>query len=218
MWKNGEYAPYDTKTASSVVAGIMKKSPPWVRIQRVQRDIPGQLVIAGVKNSNLRQIAEKELEEAGGACRCIRCREIGRYEGDADPDSARIGMIEYDASGGREAFISFDTEHGALIGFARLRAPSKDDRTPFIPEGTALLRELKVLGPLVPIGSRRARDWQHKGFGRRLLAEAEGIAHDDWGMRSIAVNSGIGVRDYYRRHGYGRSGHYMVKALRPGSQ
>jgi elongator complex protein 3 len=205
QWKQGRYEPYDTETASSVVAGIMALAPPWVRIQRVQRDIPSPLVEAGVRNSNLRQIAEGELEGTGGHCRCIRCREVGRNGALPDPGSALLHRMDYLASSGVETFLSFDTPGDDLIGFLRLRRPSDED--------VALVRELKVFGPMAPIGSRRARDWQHKGFGRRLLSEAERISKEEMGLRSIAVNSGIGVRGYYRRLGYGLQGWHMVKSL-----
>jgi elongator complex protein 3 len=205
MWRRGDYIPYDTEKASSVVARIMALAPPWVRIQRVQRDIPSPLVIAGVKNSNLRQIAESELERSGGSCRCIRCREVGRGGPIPDLENAVSNRLDYDASSGKEVFLSIDTKEGYLIGFLRLRLPSDG--------GAAIVREVKVFGPLAPLGSRRARDWQHKGFGRRLLDQAETISATEWGSRRIAVNSGIGVRDYYRRLGYGLKGCYMVKDL-----
>ncbi len=44
---------------------------------RVQRDIPSHLILAGVKKSNLRQLATERLKQQGGRCQCIRCREVG---------------------------------------------------------------------------------------------------------------------------------------------
>ena len=44
--------------------------PPYVRLQRVQRDIPAHQIAAGVKKSNLRQMAQQLLAERGGRCRC----------------------------------------------------------------------------------------------------------------------------------------------------
>ncbi len=110
MWKRGEYEPLSTEEAARVVARIKEMVPPWVRISRVQRDIPSPLVEAGVKKSNLRQLAWKELEAMGGRCRCIRCREIGhsvRGEDDGfDKEDIELVRREYDASGGREVFLS----------------------------------------------------------------------------------------------------------------
>jgi len=45
-----------------------------------------------------------------------------------------------------------------------------------------------------------------------LLKEAEAIARDN-GYQEIAVMSGIGVREYYKRFGYFQVGPFMVKWL-----
>ena len=55
-------------------------------------------------------------------------------------------------------------------------------------------------------------DWQHRGFGKELVAEAERIAREK-GRASIRITSGVGVRGYYRTLGYELSAPYMVKRL-----
>jgi elongator complex protein 3 len=80
-------------------------------------------------------------------------------------------------------------------------------------EGAALLRELHVYGHIVPLGKYGEDDeYQHRSYGKALLAHAEGIARDA-GCRRIAVMSGIGVRPYYQRQGYVRTGAYMIREL-----
>ncbi|HOO51467.1 MAG TPA: GNAT family N-acetyltransferase [Alphaproteobacteria bacterium] len=64
---------------------------------------------------------------------------------------------------------------------------------------------------MTPLGKKGG--WQHRGFGSKLLAEAEKIALER-GYDSIEVTSGIGARPYYRRHGYELSEAYMIKRLR----
>ncbi len=39
-WKRGEYTPLTTEDAAELVSKVMEITPPWVRIMRVQRDIP----------------------------------------------------------------------------------------------------------------------------------------------------------------------------------
>ena len=56
-------------------------------------------------------------------------------------------------------------------------------------------------------------DWQHRGYGERLLYEAERISGEDFDARKIIVLSGVGTRNYYRRFGYEREGPYMAKEL-----
>lgn len=215
MWKRGEFEPYSTEQAAGVIADAMAMVPPYVRIPRVQRDIPSPLVAAGVKNSNLRQIVEARLEGRNEKCRCIRCREIGSAErsGSAASNLAlSLERIDYDASGGREVFLSYeDKGKDLLAGFLRLRAPFRPHRPEL--KGSAVVRELHVYGQEASIGERSAAKMQHKGLGEKLLREAEGIARDEFGLGKMSVLSGPGARGYYRRRGYSLAGAYMQKEL-----
>ena len=207
LWKNGEYVPYTEEEMIDLVAYGKSVLPEYVRLQRIQRDIPAKLIVAGSKHSNFRQLAKERLHETGTRCRCIRCREIGRRP---SGDLPGIHMRRYDCAGGVEHFIS-SVAGDSLIGFARVRIPG----TAFSPdlEGTAMLRELHIYGSTVPVGQAPAGDErQHRNFGNILLGEAEQLARSE-GCRKIAVMSGIGVRPYYRRHGYTLQGHYMRKDL-----
>jgi histone acetyltransferase (RNA polymerase elongator complex component) len=44
--------------------------PPWVRVYRIQRDIPMPLVTSGVEKGNLRQLALARMAALGLRCRC----------------------------------------------------------------------------------------------------------------------------------------------------
>jgi elongator complex protein 3 len=67
---------------------------------------------------------------------------------------------------------------------------------------------------MVPVGKRAKRsDWQHRGYGKELLEYAEKVAVDA-GYRKLAVISGIGAREYYRRLGYSLDNVYMSKVLK----
>ena len=210
-WKAGEYEPYDTARATELLAAMKALVPPWVRIHRIQRDIPARLIAAGVRASNLRQLARARLERDGARCRCLRCREAGR--GPTPPaEEFSLSRVRYAAAGGEEEFLSFEDEsHGRVAGFLRLRFPSSAT------EGgldAPVIRELKVLGPELPVGApaRAVGDLQHRGFGRRLLEEAEAIASGR-GFDRLYVMSAVGTREYYGRHGYAPNGAHMVKAL-----
>lgn len=98
-----------------------------------------------------------------------------------------------------------------MIGFLRLRFPATPHRREL--EGAALVRELHVYGSMVAPGEDAGESqWQHKGYGEELLTQAEETANRA-GYEKIAVTSGIGVRDYYRKFGYMREGPYMTKRL-----
>ncbi len=216
-WRAGDYEPISTEGAAELVARVKAMTPPWVRIMRVQRDIPLPLIEAGVDKSNLRQLARRRLQESGGRCRCIRCREAGhRAREGVYPDPGRLEVTHrvYDASGGVEDFISVeDQEADVLVGFLRLRVPSDKPYRPEIGGDTALIRELHVYGRMVPVGEHRSDAWQHRGWGEALMAEAERAAREDHGLGKIVVMSALGTKPYYDRLGYGREGAYMSKRL-----
>jgi elongator complex protein 3 len=218
-YQQDAYKPYGTQEAAKLIAEVKKMIPPWVRIMRVQRDIPAGLIVAGVKKSNLRQLAQLELAQEGKRCRCIRCREVGhRLVADGvKPDLNNVGIasVTYEASGGKEVFISAeDRENDVLVGYLRLRVPSFMAHRPEISAvASAIVRELHVYGQLVPVGKHLADAWQHKGYGEALLREAERVACDCYGVRKILVISALGTKKYYLRFGYGPDGPYVSKML-----
>ncbi|KQC09925.1 MAG: radical SAM protein [Methanolinea sp. SDB] len=207
LFLDGRFAPYEEDDLIDLVAYAKSLIPEYVRLQRIQRDIPAKLIVAGSRHSNFRQLCQQRLHEQGGECRCIRCREIGRR---ASSGEFRTSVLGYECVGGREHFISA-VSGDALIGFVRLRTGGERYREEL--EGAALLRELHVYGSIVPIGASPGPEQrQHRKYGGDLLSAAEETACAE-GYGTIAVMSGIGVRPYYRRHGYERRGPYMIKDL-----
>ncbi|OIO21731.1 hypothetical protein AUJ17_01875 [Candidatus Micrarchaeota archaeon CG1_02_47_40] len=210
MWKRGEYTPYDSQTAAKVIVKCAKFIPPYVRIMRMQRDIPAQLIIAGVKKSNLRQLVEEEMKKRGLILNDIRAREIGLAGKKIGAERIILHTLEYAASGGKEFFLSFeDKKRSLLVGFLRLRFPFAPHRKE-ITRKTAIVRELHIYGQEVGIGKEGKGNVQHMGYGKKLLQKAEEIARKN-GMDKLAVISGIGAREYYRKLGYSLEGAYMVK-------
>lgn len=214
-WRRGEYTPYTTQEAAEVIAEAKRLVPPWVRIQRVDRDIPTPLIGAGVDKSNLREIALDLLRRKYGAsCRCIRCREVGfRARPDVEPDAPDLTLarIDYDASGGRETFLGIeDASRDVLYAYLRLRRPAAPHR-PELQTAHAMVRELKVHGRMVALGDHEPQAAQHRGLGQRLLAEAGRITFDEWGLDDLFVMSGVGVKEYYRKLGFADAGVYVVK-------
>ena len=219
-WQSeGTYNPYTTDEATNLIVQVKKMVPPWIRIMRIQRDIPSPLIVAGVKKSNLRQLVQQELKEQGLRCRCIRCREVGHRilvdKLKPNPKEVKILTTHYEASEGEEIFISAEeTENDVLIGYLRLRIPSEKTYRPETKAAPcSIVRELHVYGPLVPVGRHFARAWQHKGLGSVLLSEAERISKEDYSLKKILVISALGTKQYYMRFGYDYDGVYMSKMM-----
>ncbi|MAE13430.1 tRNA uridine(34) 5-carboxymethylaminomethyl modification radical SAM/GNAT enzyme Elp3 [Candidatus Woesearchaeota archaeon] len=208
QWKRGEFVPLSTAEAAERIARFKRIIPKWCRVMRVQRDIPTYQTEAGVDRTNLRQYIEKVMKEKGWRCRCIRCREPKQ---DSVFEDVQVLVEEYDASEGKEVFISVeDVEKDVLLGFCRLRIPSKPFRKEFGLK-TAGIREVHVYGRAVGLGGEG--EVQHKGLGMRLVQEAERIAREK-GMEEMLIISGVGVREYYEKKlGYRRKGVYVWKRL-----
>ncbi len=207
LYRRGEFKPYAEEDLVDLIAYAKSILPPYVRLQRIQRDIPAKLIVAGSRHSNFRQLAARRLKEWGKRCRCIRCREAGRLPPREIP---RIAVLTYPCCEGIEHFIAMEAGE-TLIGFLRLRFPSAAFRPEL--DGAALIRELHVYGSMVAIGASAAdAEWQHRSYGNQLLRTAEAIA-DGAGYARVAVMAGVGVRPYYKKQGYQREGPYMIKRL-----
>ena len=216
-WKKGNYRPYETEEAVELIARVKEMVPPWIRIMRVHREFPLRLIIAGVKNGNLRELALERLKSEGKRCRCIRCREVGhralKERVSVDPKHLNLVRREYSASGGKEIFLAKeDQDQDVLIGYLRLRIPSDHTHRVEVNSETAIIRELHIYGPEVPIGQKSQDAWQHKGLGQELLAEAEVLAKER-GAEKILVLSALGTKAYYAKVGYAHHGPYMGKSL-----
>jgi len=77
-----------------------------------------------------------------------------------------------------------------------------------------IIRELKVLGRELPIGKKTKEGWQHRGFGKKLLDEAECICLEEFDKKNIFVLSGVGVKGYYRKHNFIDNGVYLCKKIK----
>jgi elongator complex protein 3 len=189
---------------------------------RIQRNIPAYEIDSGVTEGNVRELIKEEMSRKGYSCKCIRCREVGlksRMENLGDLrsiyDNVSLLREEYDASQGREIFLSYeDKSKDVLIGFLRLRKPSElSHRSEISGNNTCLVRELHVYGNVTPLGINDSKTWQHRGFGESLMAEAERIAGEELHAKKMVVISALGTKEYYKTLGYKPQGPYMVKAI-----
>ena len=221
-WKKGKYLPYTDNELINLIANLKQNLPFYVRIQRIMRDIPANLIEAGCKKSNLRQLVVKRLENLNEKCNCIRCREYG-INRKREPnekisfDNIKLYREDYEASQGTEVFLSYENKKEEyLVGYLRLRKPSDLAHRPELNDGnTMIVREVRVVGELVPKDSKPERNLQiqHRGLGKLLMKNAEKISIEDFGAKKLAVTSGIGVRDWFYKLGYKLDGVYVSKLL-----
>ncbi len=236
-WEKGDFQPIEEKELIKLLLQFKKTVPPWARIMRLMRDIPADDVIGGVTLSNLRQVMkyqpekleqmlgkqffkENNLDPHAWPCRCVRCREVGFAQINnsktfLEEEKPVLKRRDYEASGGKEVFLSFESPDEKIIyALLRLRLPGRRGHltSPTVLNDAALIREVHSYGHEKSVGEGSGIG-QHRGLGKKLIAEAERIAKAEWGTKKITIIAGVGTRDYYRKFGYQLRQTYMVKQL-----
>ncbi|NMD26720.1 MAG: tRNA uridine(34) 5-carboxymethylaminomethyl modification radical SAM/GNAT enzyme Elp3 [Chloroflexi bacterium] len=210
-WERGDYQPYTEDELIQLLADVKPTVPRYCRINRVIRDIPSPNVVAGNRNTSLRQDVGRELERRGAYCNCIRCREVRR--GKVDVNALRLNMLVYNTGSTAEYFFSFDTAEDKLAGFLRLSLPLDGNILQLEDlEGAAVIREVHVYGQSLEVGAGMPGAAQHAGLGTRLLIEAGRVALEH-GFHRLAVISAVGTRQYYAARGFEPGELYMIKTL-----
>lgn len=199
-----------------LLIALLPNIHPWIRVNRIIRDFPGFYIKNDNYREDARQILEREVINRGGFTQDIRSREVrNNLDG---IENAILVVRKYYGSGGTEYFISFESPDKRIIyGFLRLRL-SKESGTVFDElKDTALMRELHVYGQVVSVNDKESGEekTQHMGFGKKLIQKAEEISWNE-GYKRLAVISGVGVRNYYRKQGYldcSGEGNFQIKDL-----
>lgn len=221
LWKQKKYKPYSDTQLTNLLIKMKSIIPPYVRINRLIRDIPAWQIQGGSEISNLREVVQKKMRKQHKSCKCIRCREIKDLRFKPSPTSVgrpgisnfRFQKLEYDASDGKEIFLSYeDKGQNKLAAFLRLRLPEDKVEIPVL-NNAAIIREVHTYGQLVPISKSDKKAAQHIGLGKKLIKQAEKIGKSA-GYKKIAVISGIGTHEYYRKLGYRLQNTYMIKSLK----
>jgi ELP3 family radical SAM enzyme/protein acetyltransferase len=222
QYKKGLHKPYSNEISESsqysplfdLLLYIKANMPKHIRTNRIIRDIPGQYVMGGCKDGNLNQYLITHMQKNGIKCKCIRCREVRDKQ--CDVENAKFCVSKYRGSKGDEYFLSFeDQQEETLYGFLRLRFTDDENNEIVMDElkGVALIRELHVYGKTISVSNgTSASSSQHVGFGTKLLQEAEKIAKEN-GFNKLAVISGVGVREYYRKRGYTDGQYFLFKDI-----
>lgn len=213
-FENGEYVPYPDTKLYELIKNFKIKVQKYKRLNRIIRDIPSHYITGGYSDKcvNMRQMFQNDIKKNGWKCKCIRCREVGSNM--VSPDNIVMNIEKYKSSDGDEYHISFDStcDNNYLIGFLRLRINKNQNNILPILKDAALIRELHVYANLNNVGNNIENSMQHKGYGKRLIEKAEEISLNE-GFKKMAIISGTGVRNYYKKFGYELKDTYMIKNL-----
>ncbi len=231
MYWRGKYKPYTKEQIEKVLIKMLKNVPRYCRVMRVMREIPPEYLIAGTIRIDLRKEIENELRKKQSKLKEIRYREIGfalRDEKKINFD-LKLRITRYKAAKGEEYFLEIVNKDDILFGLLRLRIfeeqatirPTTFHQANIVnskktsqfknTNKRAIVRELHVYGQALRLGEKGEVS-QHKGLGKWLMNEAEKIVRKEK-IKELAVISGVGVREYYKKLGYKLKNTYMVKNL-----
>lgn len=212
-YDNGDYKPYSENEdlLIQLIISLKIRIFPWIRLNRIIRDIPNINIKGGNENVNLRQKILKQMNFMNQTCDCIRCREIKNNH----VDETELFIDQYNGIDSTEYFINISSkDRKYLLGFLRLRINHNNNNLIYnnlIDSG--LVRELHVYGLLVKHNDKNNKNnIQHKGIGSSLLKKAEEICIEN-NIYKISIISGVGVRKYYESKGYHLDNTYMCKKL-----
>lgn len=217
--------------------------PPYVRLARLVRDVPATSIVAGPKISNLRQLIAPESFCRCIRCREVRAdynirervllNRIDYYASDGkeiflqfvSPDKKKLFALlrlripsstcHPELVEGSNKLDSLPCRQAGSTSPAKAGCAQNDKLYSLIPalRNAAVIREVHTYGQLTQINKKDKKSPQHFGLGKKLMAEAEKIARQEFGLRKIAVISGVGAREYYRKLGYSQKNGYMVKSI-----
>ena len=212
-----EYKPYandfNSTTGNTLIEdlllGVKKNVFPWIRLNRIIRDIPTPEIFGGNECTSLRQRLQLKLKKMGHTCDCIRCKEVKFRE----IKDYKLNVRKYNGVDADEYFISYESRDNTILyGFLRLRLNKTNKNICYKSiMNCAMIRELHVYGKMIPHYIKNKKV-QNLGFGKKLLLKAEEIAYNN-GYNKCAVISGIGVREYYKKNGYILKDTFMIKKL-----
>jgi len=203
MYWDKKYKPYPREKIEKVLVEMLKMVPRYCRVMRVMREIPPEYLVAGTIRIDLRKEIESELRKKRNKLKEIRYREIGFALRDAREVNLdlKLKITKYKAAKGDEYFLEIINKDDLLFGLLRLRIVNKK----------AIIREIHVYGQALNLGEKGIVS-QHRGLGKWLMTEAEKIVHKE-NIKELAVISGIGVREYYKKLRYNLKDTYMIKKL-----
>jgi elongator complex protein 3 len=208
-YRDGTWKAYTHEELLGVMESVLTSVPEYCRVTRVMRDIPPPDIIVGNKLTNFRQIANTKIAEKKLVQSDIRSREIRTDQVNAE--DLELKEIIYQSSTGPEYFLQYVTKENKIVAFLRLSLPQNGSFLEEI-DGSAMIRELHVYGPVVNFGQSDDGKSQHLGLGGQLIEKAVEIAQANK-YKSLAVISAIGTQAYYRKRGFSEGPLYMHRDI-----
>ncbi len=176
---------------------VFPHMPPTVHVNRIQRIMPPGDIEFGPK-----EIIDRRA--FNGLSQCLWQRSLAQtgYPLHGDFRGYQVSSRPHGAGYCVEATVD---DGRVVLGYGRLTAVRK----------VALVRDLRVLGDMVPVGVSAGADPQHRGMGAAMLEEMERLA-SRLGCGSLRALAPPGSYRYLQARGFRPDGEFhLVKTVSP---
>ena len=195
MYAESAWKPLTIEAYVELLDRVYPHFPPYVHTNRIQRLFEPTKIAAGPAEPIDRAYFD-------GTSRCLWQRSVAQSGRDLDGDFSDYRLVMYPQEDGYcvAAMVDADT----VIGYGRMSFRSKK---------TAVIRDVRVLGNMVPVGTRSidGNGTQHIGVGRSLMGFMEELARSR-AASCVELRPSVGTARYFERLGYTESsGPYFRK-------
>jgi len=201
--KNGEWNPLTYDEYLKMLKDCLPHIPRYVHINRFQRFTEGHKIVAGPSEKIDRALFN-------GICKCLWHRSPAQTGIDLNSDFREYSLTCI-PQGTKGYCIEAHLNNEKLLGYGRLT---------LIQNQTAIIRDLRVLGNMIPVGIKNENfnRTQHIGIGKSMLKKMEEKALDH-GKHHIRIHTSPGARMYFEKNGYKQEGNntslgWMIKKLK----
>jgi elongator complex protein 3 len=198
LLNKGVWNPLTDERYFKLLSAAFPQIPSTVRVNRIQRLIPPQDIDLGPSKVIDRRVF-------AGVNHCLWQRSAARTMGESDDPGSYVISLRRHGTG---YCVEATLRGGAvLLGYGRLNV---------VERGIGMIRDLRVLGDMVPIGNQSERSLQHRGIGEAILRKLEDVTLAN-GCSSLRVHSPSGSVNYFLRRGFRSAGpDYLLKVLTSG--
>ncbi|MGM0408094.1 MAG: elongator complex protein 3 [Bacteroidota bacterium] len=180
------WQPMDYMSYRNLLMESYPKIPSYVHVNRIQRIIPESKIEAGVK-------IEIDRNLFSTVSKCLWQRSVAQRLSNLEIDFNNYRIIYYLQSYDCycfEAVFSNDT----VLGYGRLS---------ILCNQSAIIRDIRVLGNMLPIGLKNSRKigCQHIGIGTSLINKMESVARSNK-IENLFVKPSFGTINWFINRGY----------------
>jgi elongator complex protein 3 len=186
LYNNGFWKPMNFMSYRNLLIKSYPKIPRYVHINRIQRIIPASKIEAGVD-------IEIDRMQFSTVSKCLWQRSVAQKSSNLNIDFSDY-QIKYYLQRSNCYFFEALFSNDTVLGYGRLEILSKR---------SAIIRDIRVLGNMLPIGTRNTQKigCQHIGIGTSIINKMEEVARLN-NIEKLFVKPSYGTVKWFIRRNF----------------